>query len=137
MIERGGSMENTTASDVINFFESSFVDKHVIPESLEMVWLEKAIGRYSMELDPLNFDKELLEFDTALDSYVIDTLSVFMKEYYQERQVSLANKRISIVGKDLSIDGNNGAKTAEKSHLEYVGEKAREMVGNQIPTALI
>lgn len=57
-------MGNTTASDIIRFFESSFVDKHVIPESLEMVWLEKAIGRYSIELDPLNFDKELLEFDT-------------------------------------------------------------------------
>ena len=130
-------MGNTTASDIIRFFESSFVDKHVIPESLEMVWIEKAIGRYSIELDPLNFDKELLEFDTELDSYIMDTLSVFMKEYYQERQVSLANKRISIVGNDISIDGSNGAKTAEKSHLEYVGEKAREMVGNQLPTALI
>ena len=128
-------MGNTTASDIIRFFESSFVDKHVISESLEMVWLEKAIGRYSIELDPLNFDKELLEFDTELDSYIMDTLSVFMKEYYQERQVSLANKRISIVGKDISIDGSNGAKTAEKSHLEYVGEKAREMVGNQLPNA--
>ena len=102
-------MGNTTASDIIRFFESSFVDKHVIPESLEMVWLEKAIGRYSIELDPLNFDKELLEFDTELDSYIMDTLSVFMKEYYQERQVSLANKRISIVGNDISIDGSNGA----------------------------
>ena len=130
-------MGNTTASDIIRFFESSFVDKHVIPESLEMVWLEKAIGRYSIELDPLNFDKELLEFDTELDSYIMDTLSVFMKEYYQERQVSLANKRISIVGNDIRREGSNGAKTAEKSPLEYVGEKAREMVGNQLPTALI
>lgn len=130
-------MGNTTAFDVIRFFESSFVDKHVIPESLEMVWLEKAIGRYSVELDPLNFDNELLAFDSKLDSYIIDTLSVFMKEYYQERQVSLTNKRISIVAKDLSIDGSNGAKSAEKAHLEYVDEKAREMISKQKPTALI
>lgn len=130
-------MENTTAFDVINYFESSFVDKHVIPDSLAIIWLKKAIGRYSIELDPLNFDDEILEFDTELDSYIIDTLSVFMKEYYQERQVSLTNKRISIVGKDLSIDGSNGAKSAEKAHLDYVGEKARKMVGNQMPTALI
>lgn len=130
-------MGNTTAFDVLKFFESSFVDKHEIPESLEMVWLDKAIGRYSIELDPLNYNHELLEFDTELNRYVIDTLSVFMKEYYQERQVSLANKRISIVGKDISIDGSNGAKSAEKSHLDYIGEKARKMVSNQLPTALI
>lgn len=130
-------MVKTTAYDVIKFFESSFVDKHVIPESLEMVWLQKAIGRYSIELDRLIFNKDLLEFDTELDSYVIDTLAVFMKEYYQERQVSLANKRVSIVGRDVSIDGNNGAKTAEAAHLNYVNEKSREMIDNQIPSAYV
>lgn len=130
-------MGNTTASDVITFFESSFADKHVIPESLEIVWLKKAVGRYSVELDPLNFDSELLEFDVCLSEYVIDTLAVFMKEYYQERQTSLVNKRVSIVTKGLSIDGSNGTKTAEKAHLEYVESKAKEMVGNQMPTALI
>lgn len=130
-------MYNTTASDVIEFFESTFADKHVIPESLELVWLKKAIGRYSTELDPLNFDNELLQFDIRLDTYIIDTLAVFMKEYYQERQTSLVNKRVSIVTKGLSIDGSNGAKTAEETHLKYVESKAREMVGNQMPTALI
>lgn len=130
-------MENTTSSDVIDFFESSFVDKHVVPESLEMVWLKKAIGRYSVELDSLIFDNELLEFNTTLDNYVIDTLATFMYEYYQERQVSLANKRVSIVGKDISIDGSNGAKTAEATHLKYLNGKAREMVDNQKPSAYV
>lgn len=130
-------MNNTTAFDVIDFFESTFADKRVIPESLEMVWLRKAVGRYSLELDPLNFDTELLEFDKKLEDYIIDTLASFMKEFYQERQTSLANKRVSIVGKDLSIDGSNGAKTAENTHLEYVAEKTREMVENQKPSALI
>lgn len=130
-------MENTTASEVIAFFESSFVDKHVIPESLELIWLKKAIGRYSVELDPLNFDEDFLEFDTELNAYVIDTLATFMKEYCQERQVSLANKRVSIVGKDISIDGSNGAKTAEEKHLQYIGEKSREMIDNQKPSAYV
>lgn len=128
-------MSNTTANEVIQSFESSFVDKKVLPESLEMEWLKKAVGRFSIELDTLNFDTELNKFDCQLDRYVIDTLAEFMMQSYQERQVSLANKRVSIVGKDISIDGSNGAKTAEKAHLEYIREKASDMVENQKPTA--
>ena len=130
-------MDNTTANDVIQSFESSFVDKKVLPISLEMEWLRKAIGRFSIELDEINFDEELNEFDCALDKYAIDTLAEFMMQSYQERQVSLANKRVSIVGKDLSIDGSNGTKTAEKAHLEYIREKASDMVDNQKPTAYV
>lgn len=130
-------MSNTSANEIIQSFESSFVDKKVLPESLEMEWLKRAIGRFSIELDPLNFDPELKEFDCTLDRYVIDTLAEFMMQSYQERQVSLANKRVSIVGKDLSIDGSNGAKTAEKAHLEYIREQASEMVDNQKPTAYV
>lgn len=130
-------MENTTANEVIQSFESSFVDKRILPKSLELEWLKKAIARFSVELDPLTFDDELLEFNSKLDRYVIDTLAEFMHQMYQERQVSLANKRVSIVGKDLSIDGSNGAKTAEKAHLEYIQEKADNMVANQKPTAYV
>lgn len=128
-------MANTEAKDVIDSFESSFADKQVLPESLEIMWLKKAIGRYSVELDELNFDDELMQFDSKLDQYVIDTLAQFMLQMYQERQVSLVNKRVSIVGKDLSIDGSNGTKTAEKSHLDYIVWNASEMVENQKPTA--
>lgn len=130
-------MSNTTANEVIQSFESSFVDKRVLPESLELEWLKKAVARFSIELDPINFNPEINEFDCCLDQYVIDTLAQFMLQSYQERQVSLANKRISIVGKDISIDGANGAKTAERNHLEYIKEKASDMVENQKPTAYV
>ena len=128
-------MDNTTANDVIQSFEASFVDKREIPLSLEMEWLRKAVGRFSIELDPINFDDEIQEFDCKLDRYVIDTLAEFMVQMYQERQVSLVNKRVSIIGKDISIDGSNGTKTAERNHLEYIREKASDMVENQKPTA--
>jgi len=131
-------MDNTTsAREVIDSFESSFADKQVIPDELELVWLKKAIGRYSIELDQLTYDAEIQRFDTKLDQYIIDTLAQFMYQSYQERQVSLVNKRVSIVGRDLSIDGSNGTKTAEKSHLTYVESKASEMVENQKPTAFV
>ena len=127
----------TKAQDVIDFFESSFADKQVIPLELEMIWLRKAVSGYSLELDSLPFDNELAEFSEKMDDTVISTLSAFMKEYYQERQVSKVNKRVSIVGKDLSVDGSNATKTSEKAHLEYVAENARELVENQKPTAFI
>ena len=129
--------KKTTADDVIESFESSFADKQVIPRELEIVWLKKAIGRYSAELDPLEFDEAIASFDTELDRYVIDTLAQFMYQSYQERQVSLVNKRVSIVSKDFSVDGSNGTKTAEKAHLEHVSTNARDMVENQKPTAFV
>lgn len=128
-------MSVTQANEVIDSFESSFQDKRTIPLSLEIMWLKKAVGRYSVELDELYFDDELLQFDSKLNQYVIDTLAQFMLQMYQERQVSLVNKRISIVGKDLSIDGSNGTKTAEKAHLDYIAWNSSEMVENQKPTA--
>ena len=130
-------MANTQASEVIDSFESSFADRQVLPEALEMIWLKKAIGRYSVELDQLNFDEELLEFDCTLDRYVIDTLAEFMKQLYMERQYSLVNKRVSIVGKDLSLDGGGSQKNHTKVELEYTQSKASEMVDNQKPTVYV
>lgn len=128
-------MANTTAQEVIDSFEADLADRQVLPESLEIMWLKKAIGRFSVELDPLNFDEETLEFDTALDRYVIDTLAAFMKQSYVKRQYSLVNKRVSIVGKDVSIDGGNGQKTHTFNELEYAKSESTVMVGNQKPTA--
>ena len=130
-------MGNTVAKDVFNSFEASFQDKSIIPEKLEFEWLLKAIGRYSIELDPLNFDEDTLSFDKKLDRYIIDTLAAFMKQSYQEREVSKVNKRASIVGKDISIDGNNGSKVAAREELHYDREKSSEMISNQLPTAYV
>ena len=130
-------MGNTVAQDVFKSFEASFQDKSIIPEELELEWLLKAIGRYSVELDPLNFDTDTLSFDQKLDRYIIDTLGAFMKQSYQEREVSKVNKRVSIVGKDISIDGNNGSKTAAREELNYDSEKSSEMISNQVPTAYV
>lgn len=130
-------MDNTHAQEVFDSFESSFQDKCIIPFELEVEWLLKAIGRYSLELDPLNFDRLTLTFDTKLNRYVIDTLAAFMKQSYQEREVSKVNKRVSIVSKDISIDGNNGGKTAAREELNYDSSKSADMVYAQMPTAYV
>jgi hypothetical protein len=126
---------NTTAQEVFDSFESSFQDKVVIPEALELIWLKKAIGRYSVELDPLTFDSESGEFDGEIGQYVIDTLAAFMKQYYQEREVSRINKQVSISSKDVSINGGQGAKAAAKSELDYCENQSIQMLANQKPTA--
>lgn len=130
-------MGNTQAQEIFDSFEASFQDKCIIPVELEIVWLKKAVARYSIELDPLNLDYLTLEFDKKLDRYVIDTLAAFMKQSYQEREVSKINKRVSIVSKDLSIDGNNGSKAAARSELLYDDEKSSRMVSHQMPTAYV
>lgn len=127
----------TTARVVYDSFETSFQDKCVIPEAVEKIWLLKAIGRYSVELDVLTFDEDNEVFDSKLDRYVIDTLAAFMKQSYQEREVSKVNKRVSIVGKDISINGGGHDKTAAKNELEYDEKKSNEMVDNQKPTAYV
>lgn len=126
---------NTTAQEVYDSFESSFQDKVVIPEALELVWLKKAVGRFSVELDPLTFDSESGEFDGEIGQYVIDTLATFMRQYYQEREVSRINKQVSISSKDISINGGQGAKAAAKSELEYYENQSLQMSSNQKPTA--
>lgn len=126
---------NTKAQEVFEYFESSFRDRALIPEELELVWLKRAVARYSAELDPLVFDVITLEFDCALDIYVIDTLASYMRQYYQERELSKVNKQISIVGKDISIDGAGHTKTAAKNELAYYADKSSKMTDNQKPTA--
>lgn len=125
----------STYSDVVNSFHSTFQNKVEIPDALERVWFFKAVGKFSHEIDRLNFDEELYEFDTLLDRYVIDTLGVMMHEFYQQRELSKVNKRVSIVTKDISVDGSGNAKTASKAELETIHEEVQSMLYKQTPTA--
>lgn len=125
----------TKGSEVIDFFESSFADKHVIPESLVAIWLKRAIARYSLDIEPLIYDEEIEKFSKKLDSSVIETLSLYMKKFYQERQLSIANKRISIVGKDLSVNSGMSSSKFIESELEKINTDLRRMIYNQTPSA--
>lgn len=125
----------TTAEEVYDSFESSFRDKETIADSLELVWLKKAVARYCVELDEIEFDEDALEFSDDIGQYAIDTLASFMKQLYQEREVSKANKRVSIVGRDLSVDGGGHSKTAARNELLYVESTSNHMVQMQKPTA--
>lgn len=122
---------NTNAEMIYDSFESTFQDKCVVPEKLEKFWLLKAIGRFSVEIEPLSFDEETMTFDSQLSFNDIDILGMYMKLFYQEREVSKVNKRVSIVTKDISWDGTNGTKTAEKNHLDYVTEQLAYLISHR------
>lgn len=124
--------------EVVASFEATFQDKQVIPDSLERQWFKMAVARYNIELSPLVYDEDIEEFDEEegeIDQYTIDTLAQFMKQFYQEREVSKINKRISIVGKDLSYDGSGQTKKYAKEEMDYVYNKSQEMIDNQKPPA--
>ena len=126
---------NTTANEVFQYFETYMRDKEVIPESLELYWLKRAIARYTLELEPLEFNEELVEFDCELSGTVIDTLAAMMEQMYQHRQVSKVNKRASIVTKDISLDTVSNTKTAEKNLLDYDTDVCDYMIHHQKTTA--
>lgn len=130
-------MAVTSATEIYDSFESSFQDKVIIPEELEKVWLLKAIGQFSVEVGPLDFDEENMQFSDKLDRYTIDCLGLYMKLYYQERQVSKVNKRATIVSKDFSYDGSASTKTSEEKHLVYIRTQLREVLDNLKPTAYV
>lgn len=127
----------TKAQDVIDSFESSFRDKAVIPLELELLWLRKAVSRYSIEIDPIEYDAESCEFAEDIDGYAIDILAAMMKQSYQEREVSKVNKRVSIVGKDLSINAGGHQNVAARNELLYDDTKVHEMLDNLKPTAYV
>lgn len=126
---------NTTANEVFQYFETYMRDKEVIPEVLELYWLKRAVARYTLELEPLEFDEELMEFDSKLSGTVIDTLAAMMVQMYQHRQVSKVNKRASIVTKDISIDTVSNTKTAEKNLLDYDTDVCDYMIHHQKTSA--
>lgn len=125
----------TTFHDVIESFESSFADKKEIPESLIKMWLIKSIGDYGVEINPLNYDEDLEEFDSELDRYTIDTLALMIKIKYIEREYNKNVKIASIVGKDLSINGTNGLQKYTKDDLEKSKQDLIERLDNLKPTA--
>lgn len=125
----------THAEEIIDSFESNFADKRPLPDALVYIWLLKAIARFSCEIEEVTFDEESRTFSEKLHPYAIDTMANYMWQLYQEREVSKVNKRVSIVGKDLSFDGSGNSKKYASAELNYISNKSSEMTEHQKPPA--
>ena len=118
----------TQFSEVIDSFHSIIMDKRELPESLELMWLKKAIAELSVETSPIEYAEELGEFNSDIGQYVIDTLALLMKSYYVAREVSRNNKVASIVCKDLSINGTNGLQKYSIDEYDTIRVEVSEMI---------
>lgn len=128
-------MKKTTASDVIESFESSLKDKKEIPLSLEMMWFEKALALYGAEIDPLDYDSELDMFLSPVSRYTVDILALMMKLFYQQMELSRVDKISSIVSKDISVNGTNGLQKYTHEEYEKIKSELIHMLNNMKPTA--
>ena len=120
----------TQFSEVIDSFHSIIMDKKEIPESLELMWLKRAIAELSVATSPIEYNEEIGEFNSDISQYVIDTLALLMKSYYVSREISKNNKIASIVSKDLSINGNNGLQKYSKEEYDTIKVEISDMVAN-------
>lgn len=125
----------TQFNEVLDSFHSSFADKTEIPVSLEQMWLKKAIAEFSTEIEPIEYNEEYAEFSGNLDQYVIDTLAVMMKVMYLERDMSKYDKIATIVGRDMSINGQGNLQKYTHEEYEKIKLKLSERLTNLKPTA--
>ena len=115
---------------VIDIFESSFVSKEISPESLERVWFERAISRYSFEITPLQYDPITLEIE-AQNYTVADTIAQYMLLFWKERDKAKINLRGQIVTKDISLNGGGSVYTAAKNDYEMILEQLNDLIAKQ------
>lgn len=120
----------TQFSEITDSFHSIIMDKKEIPESLEIMWLKKAVAELSVLTSPIEYSEENNEFKSNIGQYTIDTLALLMKSYYVSREISKNNKIASIVGKDLSINGSNGLQKYSKEEYDTIKIEISEMVAN-------
>ncbi len=120
----------THFNEVIDSFHSIIMDKREIPESLEVMWLEKAVAELSVKTSPIEYNKELREFKSDIGQYVVDTLALLMKSYYVSREISKNNKIASIVGRDISVNGSNGLQKYSKEEYDTIKIEISEMIAN-------
>ena len=125
----------TEADEIIQSFESNFADKNELPSTLELMWLKRAVARYSTEIEEVEYDEEEETFSTKLSQYAIDTMANYMWQLYQEREVSKVNKRVSIIGKDLSWNSAGNLNKYNAEELAYIANKSSEMTEHQKPPA--
>ena len=120
----------TTYEDVEKVFASIFADKQVVSDELVSQWFDMALGEYELEIEPLIYDNVTKEFDSDLARPVINVLGYIVKKFYQERLISLTNKRNNIVTSDISMTGTDSAKSHMETELNQIKESIRSYYTN-------
>lgn len=108
---------------IIEIFETKYVDASTLPDGLISLWAKLAIADYEREVSSLKFDVQNEVFKNGISLTTMDVIANIMKLYYLEREFDRQNKKINIVGKDLSLNDTSNAKKMTLSELEYFKSK--------------
>ena len=111
-------MINTTYNDILNSFQSLPQSKYILADGLLKQWFLDALGEYELEVNELNYNDTLEQFEAKLSRYQIKTIALIMYTYYLTRELSRAEKLSGISGKDLSITGGDESKRTTYNDLK-------------------
>lgn len=127
----------TTYEDVVYSFNSTFADKHILPDGLVKQWFLDSVGEFSLDVKKLLFDVESDKFSTQLEQWEIRSLGLMMKIKYCTREVSRINKINNIIGKDISLNNTDSAKKQAESDMLNEMNKLSILLSKQKPTAYV
>lgn len=108
---------------IVEIFETKYVDASVLPDELVRLWAKLAIADYEREVTSLQFDSLNGVFENSISIRTMDVIANIMKLYYLEREFDRQNKKINIIGKDLSLNDTSNAKKLTLAELEYYKSK--------------
>ena len=108
---------------IVEIFETKYVDASALPDGLVLLWAKLAIADYEREVTSLQFDSLNGVFENSISIKTMDVIANIMKLYYLEREFDRQNKKINIIGKDLSLNDTSNAKKMTLAELEYYKSK--------------
>lgn len=113
----------TSLEQIINVFETKYVDISPLPNGLVQLWAELAIADYEREVESLDYNSELKCFRKEVPLKIIGIIADIVRVYYLERELDRQNKKINIIGKDLSLNDTGNAKKMTLEELKYARAK--------------
>lgn len=122
---------NTTENDVIESFHSHPMAKKALPLGIEHQFFLNALAEYELEIEELNFDEDICEFDDKLNRYTILTLGMMMYVNYLTRELSRIEKLNGFYGKDIHMTGNDTSKRVTLSDLQLEINRVQELLHKQ------
>lgn len=121
----------TTEIDVLQSFHSHPMTKKELPQSLEHQFFLSALAYYELEIEELNYDENLQEFNSKLKQSTIFTLGMLMYVEFLTRELSRIEKLNGFHGKDIQLTGSDSAKKITKEDLELEINRTQELLHKQ------